>query len=125
MVVGRGGGGGRTQTTGILPGGLARQRYHCEVCGVAIISYDIKTHYKSKTNWEILDKMNKGIELEEEEVEPHTRYMYENKLNMQRLPSYLTHKMEKKTKRGPMDIFLNSNKVKEGHQNNVVNEIEI
>ena len=79
--------------------------------------------------------MSKGIELEEEEVEPHTRYMYENKFNMHRLPSYLTHKMEKKTKRGPMDIFLNSNKVKAGHvvndnvvinvNNNLVNEMEV
>ena len=33
------------------------QKYYCDVCGVAIISYDIKGHYLNRTDWDKLDKL--------------------------------------------------------------------
>ena len=73
--------GGGSQS--VLPGRKARQKYLCDVCETPIISYDVKNHYKSKTNWEQLKKLQMGVEeknvIEElGEIGPHTLYMYKN-----------------------------------------------
>ena len=89
--------GGGSQSVLPGPGGKARQKYLCDVCHTAIISYDIKNHYKSNTNWEQLKKLQMGVEennvIEElGEIGPHTLYMYKNGYTETKLPSYLTHR---------------------------------
>ena len=58
------------------PGGKARQKYICDVCQTPVISYDLKNHYKSKTNWEQLKKLQMGEDesnIEElGDIEAHT-----------------------------------------------------
>ena len=39
------------------PSTLACQKYHCDMCNVPIISYDLKHHYRNLTNWDQLEKL--------------------------------------------------------------------
>lgn len=112
------GGGGKVKergkggkTASLLSGGPGRQKYHCDVCNILQISYDLKHHYSSKTEWKKLERLQNGVKLEVVvkemgDIDPHTRYMWENKHNRKNLPSYLTHKREKTVRSGPMDLFL-------------------
>ena len=72
------------------PGGKARQKYICDVCQTPVISYDLKNHYKLKTNWEQLKKLQMGEDesnVEElEDIEAHTYYMYKNSYTESKLP---------------------------------------
>ena len=89
----RGGVGGKVPERGkggkppsLLSGGPGRQRYHCDVCNILQISYDLKHHYSSKTEWKKLDRLQNGVKLEVVvnemgDIDPHTRYMWENKNN--------------------------------------------
>ena len=86
-------------------------KYHCDVCNVAIKSYDIKHHYKAKTNFKQLQKLNDGkdekvVEEELGEINEHTKYMVKKGYSKTNLPSYITHRREKLAERGPMDISL-------------------
>ena len=94
-----------------VEGGLARQKYHCDVCDAAFISYDIKNHYVSNTNFEQLELLVEGREekmvvAQLGEIGPHTRYMVARGFTRTSLPSYKYHRMEKKVRRGPMDNFF-------------------
>ena len=89
----------------------SHQKYYCDVCGVAIISYNIKGYYLNTTDWDKLDKLQKCVgkaELAREmkNVDEHTRYMFKWKHTAENLPSYKTHKMEKAVRSGPMDRFF-------------------
>ena len=55
--------GGRTLS--ICPRGPARQKYHCNVCDMSVISYHLKTHYKAHTNWDQLEMLLKGVNEED------------------------------------------------------------
>ena len=92
---GKGGASGSSKSQYLLPGGMARQKYLCNMCQTPIISYDMKTHYKSITNWEQLKKLQMGVEennvIEElGDIGYHTYYMYKNGYTKNRWPSYLT-----------------------------------
>ena len=50
-------GGGREGAKKSTKIGPACQKYHCKVCDVAIISYDLKHHYSSLTDWDKLDEL--------------------------------------------------------------------
>lgn len=88
----------------LLPGGKSLQQYLCDVCNGKFLSYHLKAHYKQKTNFEQLVRLRNG---EQEQdvgfVDPHTKYMHDKGFTMTNLPSYLTHRMVKTVKRGPMD----------------------
>ena len=94
------------------PGGVARQLYHCDVCNAAIVSYDLKSHYKSKTDFVQLQRLVDGEEVVGE-IGPHTRYMWEKGFTEENLPSYRYHKMQKTVAKGPMDSFLGRRAVEE------------
>jgi hypothetical protein len=75
-----------------VEGGLARQKYHCDVCDAAFISYDIKNHYVSNTNFEQLELLVEGREekmvaAQLGEIGPHTRYMVARGFTRTSLPS--------------------------------------
>ena len=74
------GSGAGSRCAGLLPGGVAHQRYHCDVCNDPIISYDLKHHYKNFTNFDQLEKLMGGMEEKKVQVtmgviKAHTRYM--------------------------------------------------
>ena len=85
-------GSSQTQSQSFLPGpgGKARQKYICDVCQTPVISYDLKNHYKSKTNWEQLKKLQMGEDesnVEElEDIKAHTYCMYKNGYTESKLP---------------------------------------
>ena len=85
-------GSSHTQSQSFLPGpgGKARQKYICDVCQTPVISYDLKNHYKSKTNWEQLKKLQMGVDESNDEelgeIEAHTYYMYKNGYTESKLP---------------------------------------
>ena len=65
------GGGGKVKERGkggkpasLLSGGPGRQRYHCDVCNILQISYDLKHHYSSKTEWKKLERLQNWVKLE-------------------------------------------------------------
>ena len=87
-------------------GDLACQKYHCAVCDAAIISYDLKNHYISNTNFEQLELLGEGKEeklvvAQLGEIGLHTRYMVAHGFTRVNLPSYRHHRMEKKVQKGP------------------------
>ena len=95
----------------MILGGPACQRYYCDVCNLLVISYNIKNHYVSRTDWKKLERLSKGVSedlvvAEMGEIDSHTRYMWSNKHSKSNLPSYLTHRKEKTVSRGPTDFFL-------------------
>ena len=115
---GKGAGG---KPASLLSGGPGRQRYHCDVCNILQISYDLKHHYSSKTEWKKLERLQNGVKFEVVvkemgDIDPHTRYMWENKHNRKNLPSYLTHKREKTVRSGPMDLFLGRRETQTDHE---------
>ena len=91
---------------------MAHQLYHCDVCNAAIVSYDLKNHYKSKTNFVQLTMLMDREEVVGE-IGPHTRYMWEKGFTEANLPSYRYHKMQKAGSRGPMDSFFGRKAVEE------------
>ncbi len=68
-------GSSQTQSQSFLPR-KARQKYIRDVCQTPVISFDLKNHYKFKTNWEQLKKLQMGEDesnVEElEDIEAHT-----------------------------------------------------
>jgi hypothetical protein len=97
---------------------VARQRYHCEACPTLVISYDLKHHYSSKTNWDQLEQLNKGVSKEDViselgELDAHTMYMFKHGYKKTSLPNYRSHKMQRSVHRGPMDAFLGRRRVPE------------
>ncbi len=52
-------GSSQTQSQSFLPR-KARQKYIRDVCQTPVISFDLKNHYKFKTNWEQLKKLQMG-----------------------------------------------------------------
>ena len=89
-----------------------RAKYHCDVCDEAVISYDLKNHYKAKTDFEQLKKLRDGkeeklVELELGKINEHTKYMLRKGYSKFNLPSYKNHRREKLAQqRGPLDICL-------------------
>ena len=85
----------------------ARSKYHCDVCDLPVISYDLKNHYLSKTDWEKLEKLRKcdgdGTQINVEDLDDHTKYMLKWKHTKNNLPSYKNHRREKTIKVGPID----------------------
>ena len=62
------GGGGKVKERGkggkpasLLSGGPGRQRYHCDVFNILQISYDLKHHYSSKTEWKKLERLHMNL----------------------------------------------------------------
>ena len=78
-----------TQSQSFLPG-KARQKYIRDVCQTPVISYDLKNHYKLKTNWEQLKKLQMGEDesnvKELGDIEAHTYCMYKNGYTESKLP---------------------------------------
>ena len=60
------------------------------MCQTPVISYDLKNHYKLKTNWEQLKKLQMGEDesnVEElEDIEANTYCMYKNSYTESKLP---------------------------------------
>ena len=54
-------GSSQTQSQSFLPG-KARQKYIRDVCQTPVISYDLMNHFRSKTNWEQLKKLQMVVE---------------------------------------------------------------
>ena len=52
--------GGGSQSVLPGPGGKARQKYLCDVCHTAIISYDVKNHYQVKNELGAVEKTSDG-----------------------------------------------------------------
>ena len=65
------------------------------MCNTAIISYDVKNHYISKTDWGKLvrlsdEVMEEVVVAEMGDIDPHIRYMWINKYSKVNLLSYHT-----------------------------------
>ena len=88
----------------LVEGGKSTQYYVCEACPAKVISYNLKKHYKEKTNFDLLAKLKGGEVIEN--VDPHTQFMWEKGYTEKKLPSYLNHKMVPVVKRGPLDKLL-------------------
>ena len=98
--------------TAIVEEGKNTQYYFCEACPAKVISFLVKKHYKDKTNFELLSKLKGGEDIEN--VDPHTRFMWEKGYTQKNLPSYHTHKMVPVVKSGPLEKLFGLQKGLEG-----------
>ena len=96
------GAGGRPKA--LVQGGKSTQSYWCEACPAKVKAFHLKKHYKDKTNFDLLSRLNEGDEVEG--VDPHTQFMWERGYTEKNLPSYLTHKMVQAVKRGPLEALF-------------------
>ena len=119
---GAGGGAGGGGHQGQEKQTAGRSKYYCDVCNVAIISYDLKNLYLNRTDWEKLDKLQseetksgdaadggtQKINVDNLDLDDHTKYMFKWKHTKDNLPTYKTHRRVKIIKEGPMDKFFHS-----------------
>ena len=88
-----------------LPGaveGRSKLKYRCHVCSLAPRGCDLKRHYRTSTDWDLFKKMKEAVGdklLEElrKKADPHTLYIFQNKYNKDKLPSWQTHVTVKQT----------------------------
>jgi hypothetical protein len=95
---------GRRSVVPGLEGGRSKKKYRCQAsgCGVTPRGSDLSQHYKSKTDWDKVKRMNAAMgtaALEKllQEADPHTRFIFEKHYAENRLPTYTSHIMVNET----------------------------
>ena len=87
-----------------LDGGQAKQLYKCKAvnCSVTPRGCDLKKHYMIHTDWQLVSEMKAtlseaNVERLREKADPHTDFIFSKGFSKERMPSWSTHVMVRKT----------------------------
>ena len=110
---------------------MAKKLCNATGCDMEVRGCDIPHHYKTKTDWKLLEQLklmsSDVAEEESKKADGHTLYMFKNNHSAANLPKWITHRPVKRAipamfQPKPARTDSNENMEDGGGENNDVNE---